>query len=230
MSENSVETGAEYRPFEIEPVLVQRPRGARFIGGFRETACWDVQHDGEVIGQVWRGEDYRQKVCWMLDVPFLRDPRMHRAVIGGYSRTSRKGAVAELVEWHVNRTSSTSVGDGFFHCARIRKSDCDIRKEYFAEFANGVARWVYTSQVIEARKRMGIRAVEGWYADVNRGTRFISALYCASEEEALSLIVDEAGMTVQPDERNFCHPLPIEFHGSLSPVPRSAASPVNKPC
>ncbi len=76
------------------------PRHAQYRR-FGETARFDaIGPDGAPLGSVWRGRDYNGAGVWMVDppdgFPSFPDP----AVVSGYARTTKAGALAALLTWH----------------------------------------------------------------------------------------------------------------------------------
>jgi hypothetical protein len=209
------------------PILtIKATQGAGF-SGFVETARWSVHCDDEYIGDVWRADDARGRKCWLMDVPGLREPQISEAVGAGYSATTRKGVVAELVDWQRHRHMSFELDGIVYRCARQRDRGCDIVTTFFAEFPEGVSRWINVTQVIDAKPFMGAMAMEGWYASVMRGRRLIQALYASSIEEAISLIRPEISVPASKEELRSISVFPVRIIGSLARHQPSAAPVVS---
>lgn len=200
---------------DIAPILTPKPTANGTFKGFIETARWSVSVDGEAIGDVWRGNDNRGRTCWMMDVPTLRSSHPAGAAIGGYSATTKKGVVEDLVRWHENHIHSFDLDGVYYHCAVRRDRGYELDLNYLAEFPDGLRRWVNVTNVIDPKPHMGAMAMAGWYASSHRGNRFIQALYAATEQEALLLIQAEVGLPMSAEDRRQFHVPAIKITGSL---------------
>ncbi len=200
-----------------DPILFEvQTKGDRY-GAFFETARWDVAYENAVIGQIWRGNDHRGKTCWMVEAPFLGRTLTESPSGDGYSRPTRIQAVADLVSWHLNRHRSFEFDDAKFYCSSWYDRGYQTEAHYVAEFPDGHLARVNTTLVIEPRPHNGIMTIEGWYANTNRGGQVFHAVYCASEEEAISLLIDDVRTVPSKTRRPAYSPnLPVRYQGSLA--------------
>jgi len=185
----------------MEPQLVKAQTKGETYRGFGETARWNVVLGEEVIGDVWRANDYRGKTCWMLESIHLPGSMPQSAVGGGYGRTTKQQAVREVVDWHANRERSFRTGAYWLHCGTHRELFGVVRASYVAERDDGACRQITTDHVLETKPHLGAAGAPGWYATAFRGGRLLCAHYCADETEAVSLILDEAFLPATPEEK-----------------------------
>lgn len=200
-----------------EAHIEKSPSKNECYGIFSEAARWDVICGHTVIGQVWKGVDHHGKTCWMVDAPFLSRTLQNSDTGIGYSRSTRITAVADLVSWYKNCHRSFEFEDVRFHCAAWYDRGHRLEAHYVAEFPDGHLARVNTTLVIEPRPHSGLMTIEGWYANTNRGGQVFHAVYCASEEEAISLLIDDARAVPSKTRRPAYSPsLPVRYQGSLA--------------
>lgn len=203
----------------MEPRIVKAEVKGDAYYEFRETARWDVILGEETIGQVWRGNDWRNRTCWMVVSSLLPKSLPQSSVMGGYGRTTKMMAIKEVVDWHENRHRSFRIGDVWLHCANSREHFGVAETTYLAEHDDGARlRWIHSTHVLEPTPHMGTRSAVGWYASAHRGGRGLFADYCADEREAIGLVIDEAFLPATSEEKR----APIagyyttRFRGSLA--------------
>ena len=202
----------------MEPKLLKAETKGEAYRGFGETARWDVLLEDETIGQVWRANDDRGRVCWMVESIHLPASVPQSSVIGGYGRTTKHQAVQEVANWHQNRERSFRVGAYWLHCGTHREIYGVVRSSYLVERDDGVCRQINTEHVLERKPHLGSVGEPGWYATAFRGGRLLCAHYCADEQEAVSLLLDEAFLPASAEEKRA--PLAgyysTRFHGGLA--------------
>lgn len=203
----------------MEPRIVKAEVKGDAFKGFWETARWDVILGEETIGQVWRGNDSRGRTCWMVASPLLPQSLPQSSVIGGYARTTKTMAVKEVVDWHENRHRSFRMGEVWLHCSTHREMHGVVQTTYLAEHDDGErVRWIQSQHVLEPKPHMGAQNAIGWYANGHRAGRGFFAYYCADEQEAIALVLDEVFRHAMPEEKR----APIygyystRFYGSLA--------------
>lgn len=185
----------------MEPQLVKTQIKGETYRGFGETARWDVVLGDEVIGAVWRANDYRGKTCWMVESIHLPGSMPQSAVAGGYARTTKHQAVSEVMGWHLNRERSFRAGAYWLHCGTHRELFGVVSSSYIAERDDGVCRQITTNHVLEPKPHLGAAGKPGWYATAFRGGRMLCAHYCSDEAEAVALILDEAFLPATREEK-----------------------------
>jgi hypothetical protein len=203
----------------MEPKIVKAETKGDAYSGFWETARWDVILGEETIGQVWRGNDSRDRTCWMVASSLLSQSMPQSSVMGGYARTTKAMAVKEVVAWYENRHRSFRMGDVWLHCSTSREMFGVADTTYFAEHDDGEqVRWIHSTHVMEPKPNMGARSAVGWYASARRGARTLYADYCADEKEAISLVLEEAFLPPTPEEKRatFLGFYSSRFHGTLA--------------
>jgi hypothetical protein len=209
----------------MEATLAKAEVKGGIFRGFYETTRWDVSLDGEVIGQVWRGHDGR-RVCWMVESPVLPHSLPNSAVVAGYGRTTKIGAVQEVVDWHLNRERSFRSGDVWLHCFQSREAFNVVETKYLAEHDDGErCRWIFTTHVKERKPHLGVRSEVGWYASASRGSRTLLVDCCADEKEAVELILAEAFQPPAADEKRPSPMPPVRLYGSLAKDGGATARP-----
>jgi hypothetical protein len=172
-------------------------------GYFHEVARWDVTLDDVNLGQVWKTQDGRGRTCWGICVPFLRnDTQMGTAVIGGYSATTKKGAVWNLFEWHKNRHRSFELDGVTYHCGRHFDRFGVEEMSFLAEFPSETTKNIYITHVKEEKPQRGATGKLGWHASANRGHTRIYARSCESLIEAVSLIRTELEKPLTAVDKN----------------------------
>lgn len=190
---------------------------------FSETKRWDVIHDGDTIGQIWRAKRVVDDViCWMLKPAVLDFSLPQSNVVSGYQATTKKGAIAELIDWHINAKLNYQSGDWTFRCfdrwPTSEYSDPEHtyeKRRYYAVHANGESKWVSLEFVGKEQPFKGEMGTPGWHAIGYRGTRMIVVHQAATPEEALDTlipIISLAPSTEETRKRDFCHHLSPERH------------------
>jgi len=195
-----------------EPDIKLVPTGCRgeAYRSFFETQRWEVFCNGESIGTLWRGQREDGVICWMQEPKALGYSMPDSAVISGYSRTTKKGAIWNLVSWHENRKFSAEVGEWQLHCAKSRADS----RTYIALHPDGRVRWVFAAFNETERPHLGAMGGIGWQVSSLRGHRQVIVHDAADLDVALSCILREAGKEPTDEEtipRNGFG-LPVERH------------------
>lgn len=184
----------------IEPVLTSVPTLGDNYRGFAETARWSASYDGHPIGEVWRGEkDYgRSKpvVCWMKKPAALGFSFPDSAVISGYARTTRKAAVQQLVNWHMNRNILLKCDDWTLHCDTNRTDDLT----YLAMHPELGARWIHASLNREEKPFRGAMGGVGWQISGQRGRRTVIVHDVPTLEDGIAHLLEHVGRKPDPED------------------------------
>lgn len=198
---------------------------------FSETKRWNVVHEGDVIGQIWRAKRYVDNViCWMVKPAVLDFSFPQSGILGGYRATTKKGAIDELIDWHTHATLNHQSGDWTFRCfhrwlaSEYNDPECkDEKRRYFAIHSDGKSRWISLEFVGEEQPFQGMMGTPGWHASGYRGTRRVIVHQAATPEEALDTLISIVSLAPSKEEtekRNLGQSLPLERHyGSLAAGP-----------
>lgn len=198
---------------------------------FSETKRWNVIHEENVIGQVWRAKRYIDNViCWMVKSAVLDFSLPQSSIIVGYRATTKKGAVSELVDWHTLAALNHRSGDWTLHCyfqwlaAAYHDPECkDEERRNLAVYPDGHPKWINLSFIEEQQPYQGKMGTPEWHAAGYRGNRRVLVHQAATLEEALDTLISVASVPPSEEEmekRNLGLSLPIEHHyGSLAAGP-----------
>lgn len=184
---------------------------------FRETARWRVAGPDGVLGDVWRAErGWRadrgdRVVCWMHKPSVLGFSLPQSAVIGGYSRTTKVGAIADLKSWHANRDRSLRLGDWNLHCRLSRPGSLD----FLGVHPELGLRWIFAIRNEAENPHLGAMGGVGWQIYGRRGKRTVIVHDAADLEAGLECLIVHIGR--EPDARDTSRSaavtgLPVERH------------------
>jgi hypothetical protein len=163
-------------------ITATEPRGRR-EGGFTETACWTVADAGVQIGEIWKGERGNTK-CWMVAPASLGHSIPQSMVSEGYSKTTRKGAVDDLVRWHALRGARLDHDGWALHC----EAEAGTERTYRALSPDGT--W----------HAVRVAGGDGWTARGSRGWRKVLVTGAASAEAAIALLLPRIAQAPDGDE------------------------------
>lgn len=198
----------------MEPELVKTDTLGAVDGGFVEANRWKVLLEGRHIGDVWRGKR-AAKGCWFV-VPACHGVSLHQSYVGGgYAATTKKGAVEDLLNWHGNVGLFRTMSSVALHVFVVKETDAERQSDILAIFPGGRAVWIDTLHRKLPRPRSGPQAEPGWYAAGRRGNRFIGADNCASEDEAIALLMPEIIRDADREDK-VAIPPQTRIKGSLS--------------
>lgn len=199
---------------EAEPKLVEVPHLGEAYGAFRETARWDVSCDGDHIGQVWKAVRHDGVVCWMQLPAAIGHSMPCSSVIGGYSRTAKKGAVTDLLWWHRNGKLSVRDGEWTIHCFKDVTVPAGTERSYLALRADNPGKWLHATHNETVKPYRGAMGGVGWHVTAHRGQRMVCVHEAERVEEALVLALSRASATPSSEEAaRYSHlGLPVERH------------------
>jgi hypothetical protein len=198
----------------MEPELIKIETLNVMDGGFIETDRWNVVLGNVEIGQIWRGKR-AAKGCWFV-VPACHGLSLHQSYVGGgYAATTKKGAVDDLLNWHRNSPDYRKVGEAELHVFKKRDGEAEQTANILAVLPEGRTRWIYTVHRKSLQPHHGAQAEPGWYASSRRGNRYVGADNCASEAEAIDLVLPEILVEADRDDK-MAIPPQIRFRGSLA--------------
>jgi hypothetical protein len=191
-----------------EPVLIKIDHTNQIDYGFLERARWRVELDGCHIGDVWRGENGGDVKCWFGEsiVLGMGTTLINSAVIGGYSRTTKRHMVQELVDWYRHRDKTLVTGDWTFHCCYEYQGYGDICRTYMAlNQVSGKSKSVHATQHSEAKPHEGVVGGIGWHVKFRRGNhRFVASEY-PDIESAIEVLLPELNIPTSLEEKKYSH-------------------------
>lgn len=205
----------------MEPQLIKIETTNCTDGGFGETDRWKAVLDGVEIGQVWRGKR-DAKGCWFV-VPSCHGISLHQSYVGaGYAATTKKGAVADLKNWHDNQPLFREIAGVALHVFSVKEDSSEKTADILAVLPDGSTRWIYTVHRKSLQPQRGAQAEPGWYANSRRGNRYVGADNCSSEEEAIELLLPEVLQAAEREDK-LAIPPQVRIKGSLSAALETAA-------
>lgn len=205
----------------MEPELVKIDTVNIMDAGFVETDRWKVLLEGEDIGQVWRGKR-GAKGCWFV-VPACHGVSLYQShVVSGYAATTKKGAVQDLEHWHAHRTELRRLGDVVLHVFKRADREKEATASIFAVLPDGRTRWIHTTHRKERQPHMCALSEPGWYASGRRGNRLLAADRCASEDEAVELLLPLLVAETTREDK-VANPPQIRMQGSIGSKVETAA-------
>lgn len=144
----------------------------------------------------------------------------------GYGRTTKKGAIQEVIDWHVNARFNYLVGDWKLHCYHVwtaldhHLSNEQSRRYYAINESANRSKWISLSYIDEERKELLMMGGRGWHASGRRGERTVIVHQAETVEEALDTLIAAIGREPSPDDYRPPHidsSLSVERHfGTLS--------------
>jgi len=196
------------------PRLVPIPHLGENHGAFFETARWDAFDGDQHIGQVWKAVRHDGVVCWMQRADAVGHSMPCSGVIGGYARTSKKGALSDLVSWHRNRPLTVEADGWTIHCCRNVDVPNGAERTYLAMRPGHADKWLHASHNETEKPFRGAMGGIGWHVTGYRGQRMVVVHDADDLDEALRFALDRIAATpFQEEAVKYAHRhLEVERH------------------